>query len=89
MDIALVLDRLVPGADWQGSVTANTKEAFDAIRWNDDRRKPSWAEVLIAWRAIQREPKPASPMTPEQIVRALKARDSGDSTAWQQLISRV
>lgn len=89
MDIALVLDRLIPGGDWQGSVTANTQDAFDAIRWNDDRRKPSWAEVQIAWRAVQGEPKPEPPMTPEQIVRALKQRETGDSTEWNQLITRV
>lgn len=49
MDIALVLDRLVPGADYQGSVTANTEEAFNAMRWNDPRPKPTWTEMLIEW----------------------------------------
>lgn len=57
-DIAMALDRLVPGADWQGSVTAGTKAAYDAIRWNDDRPKPSWQAVKDASAAIAAEPPP-------------------------------
>jgi hypothetical protein len=45
VDIALALDVLVPGADWQGSAMAGTKAAFGRLRWHDARPKPSWAAV--------------------------------------------
>lgn len=44
-DVALALDVLVPGAAYGGSLTANTKAAYDSIRWEDDRPKPSWTDV--------------------------------------------
>lgn len=44
-DVALVLDRLCPGAAYEGSLTAGTREAFEAIRWSDQRPKPKWEEV--------------------------------------------
>ena len=71
MDIALCLDRLVPGVDWQGSVTANTLEAFDAIRWKDKTPKPSWSAVLAKWETIKDEPEP---MTLKEELDDLKAR---------------
>ena len=49
IDIALVLDDLVPEGNWQGSVTDNTKESFDNLRWNDNRPKPTWEEVEDRW----------------------------------------
>ncbi len=55
MDIAIVLDRLVPGGDWQGSVTENTKEVYNKIRWNDNRVKPTWAEIEAAWIIIKED----------------------------------
>lgn len=53
IDIALTLDKLVPGGNWQGSVTSNTKEDFDNVRWADDRPKPTWKEVQIKWAEIE------------------------------------
>lgn len=47
-DIAYALDLLVPNGDWQGSVTAGNEAAFNAIRWNDSRPKPTWAAVQAA-----------------------------------------
>lgn len=55
MDIALVLDKLVPDGDWQGSVTDNTKKAFDNIWWADDRSKPTWEEAQANWVRIENE----------------------------------
>lgn len=60
MDVAVALDRLVPGAAYGGSLTDNTREAFDALRWEDDRAKPSWSDVEAAWVEIQAEPEAAS-----------------------------
>ena len=53
MDIALTLDKLVPGGDWQGSVTGNTKKDFDNIRWVDTRIKPIWKETQTKWAEIE------------------------------------
>ena len=55
MDIALILDSLVPGGQWQGSVTANTEEAYNNIRWNDERDKPTWEEIQAEWVNLNEE----------------------------------
>ncbi len=61
-DIAAALDALVPGADWQGSVTANTEEAYAALRWSDARPKPSWLDVVAKATEIATAP-PPDPVT--------------------------
>lgn len=49
MDIALAVDAITPAAEYYGSVTANTKDAWDAVVWLDTRRaKPTWAELEAA-----------------------------------------
>jgi len=48
MDIAIALDLLIPAAEYSGSLTDNSQEAFDALVWTDIRAKPTWAEVLAA-----------------------------------------
>lgn len=53
MDIAITLDRLIPGAKYGGSVTANTQESYDEIRWEDERTKPTWVELEAAWIELQ------------------------------------
>lgn len=45
-DIAYALDQLVPGAEYRGSTTANTREAYNALVWLDGRAKPSWDDIL-------------------------------------------
>lgn len=55
MNIAFVLDKLVPGGDWQGSLTSNTRESYDSLRWSDDRKKPTWDEIIEAWPDIESE----------------------------------
>ena len=66
-DVATALETLVPAAKYGGSLTANTREAFDALRWEDDRPKPSWddveaamtpdpAEALAQWRETATAP---------------------------------
>ena len=55
IDIALTLDKLVPSGDWQGSVTNNTREDFESLRWADDRTKPTWAELETKWVEIENE----------------------------------
>lgn len=45
MDVSLALDALVPGAEYTGSLTDNTKAAYDALRWHDARKQPLWAKI--------------------------------------------
>ncbi len=45
MDISIAIELLVPNAEYFGSLTTNTKEAFDALTWNDTRDKPTWSQV--------------------------------------------
>jgi len=62
MDIALGIESLLPAAEYFGSTTANTKEAFDNLNWLDPRPKPTWADVQFAFNALPDElknpPKP-------------------------------
>lgn len=48
MDIALAIHLLVPSAQYGGSVTENTKEAFDVITWEDKRQQPTWEQIMAA-----------------------------------------
>lgn len=55
MDIALCLERLVPQAEYSGSVTDNTKETYDKLRWDDKRKKPSWGELVQMYPVVKKE----------------------------------
>lgn len=52
MDIAITIEKLVPTADYFGSVTSNDEAAYAAIQWNDERPKPTWEEILEAYSEI-------------------------------------
>ena len=45
MDVALAIEKLVPGANYGGSTTANTRSQYEALRWKDERKKPTWEEL--------------------------------------------
>ncbi len=47
MDIPLILDYLVPKAEYLG-VPAD-EASYNALRWNDSRSKPTWQEVQDCW----------------------------------------
>lgn len=66
MDIAFILDILVPGAEYFGSLTENTQEAFDAITWVDVRAKPAWQDIL----AQETVPGSTSPVKIYSLTRA-------------------
>jgi hypothetical protein len=51
MDVSLVIELLVPGAAYRGSLTANTAEAYDALAWLDERPQPMWEALEAAWTA--------------------------------------
>lgn len=53
MDIALAIENLLLAAKYGGSTTSNTKEQFDALRWEDERPKPTWSEVVASWEQIK------------------------------------
>ena len=55
MDVALGIEALVPAAQYFGSTTANTKEAFDNLDWQDERAKPTWEQIQDAYTALPEE----------------------------------
>jgi hypothetical protein len=55
MDVAIALEILVPAACRGGSLTDNTRAQYEALRWEDERPKPTWAELESAWAAQQPE----------------------------------
>lgn len=46
MSLAMALEALMPGALYQGSLTADTPEAYAAITWLDTRPKPAYDSLL-------------------------------------------
>jgi hypothetical protein len=54
-DVAYAIHTLVPGAVYFGSVSNNTEESYNAIRWEDEREKPTWAEIIAI-------PDPSTPL---------------------------
>lgn len=49
MDLAMAIDKIYPGVEYDGSATGNDEETWDAIDWTDPRPRPSWAELEQAW----------------------------------------
>jgi len=49
MDIALVIDRLVPNAEYAGSASEGTEQSYDSLLWLDSRPQPLWQEILDEW----------------------------------------
>ncbi len=54
MDIATALDALVPAAEYRGSLTANTRAAYNALVWTDVRAKPDWADIVSETGAVSK-----------------------------------
>lgn len=46
MDIRATLAALLPSPQFEGSLTANTQNAYERLRWLDARPKPSWKSVV-------------------------------------------
>jgi hypothetical protein len=61
IDVALGIEALLPAAEYFGSTTANTKECFDELNWQDKRTKPTWKEVQDAYAALPEEIKNPTP----------------------------
>jgi hypothetical protein len=69
-NVALALDRVLPAAQYGNSLTANTREAYDALRWQDERDKPEWEAIEAAGEALLVE---QSQPTPADIAANIKA----------------
>ena len=52
MDIALGIEALLPAAEYFGSTTANDKNCFDDLDWQDSRPKPTWKQVQDAYATV-------------------------------------
>jgi hypothetical protein len=48
MNVAIAIDRLLPGAKF-GGVAGKTLDEYEALRWEDARPKPTWAAIQAAW----------------------------------------
>ena len=52
MIIALCIDKLLPAAQY-GGVPGSTEEEYNALRWEDERTKPTWQAIQEAWVLVQ------------------------------------
>lgn len=52
IDVAYTLNKLLPAAKYGGSLTLNTKESYDSLRWEDLRTKPKWDEIQNTWNIL-------------------------------------
>jgi hypothetical protein len=69
MDIALCIDKLLPAAQY-GGVPGKTEEEYNALRWEDDRTKPTWQAIQDAWVLVQVD------IANEIVLRQLSATDT-------------
>ncbi len=54
MDTALVIEALVGfGVKYGGCTEFNTEKEFDALRWNDERPRPKWQDLVAKWEEIK------------------------------------
>ena len=53
IDIRMALEHIGTGWQFGGSVTAGTQESWDTVDWEDERPKPSWADVCAAHASAQ------------------------------------
>jgi len=74
MDTAIAIERLVGlGVKYGGATQFNTEEEFNNLRWNDQRPKPKWSDLVAKWDEIKDEP---LPKTIQEELDELKVRMS-------------
>jgi len=50
LDVALCLFLMVdPQYQYYGTVTDNLESSYNAIRWEDERQKPTWQQLNTWW----------------------------------------
>jgi len=52
MDVALCIDKLLPAAQY-GGVPGSTEEEYNSLRWEDERTKPTWSELVAVWPTVE------------------------------------
>jgi hypothetical protein len=56
VDIARGIEILVPDARYKKPIESETQEFYKNLIWLDDRAKPSWDQIFLAWsEAIESE----------------------------------
>lgn len=53
IDIALTLDYIYPKTKYGGCFQNNTEEEYNSIRWEDERKKPLWEEIINTWEILK------------------------------------
>ena len=76
MDIALSIEALVgEGVKYGGAFEFNTEEEFNKLRWNDERPKPKWVDLVAKWQEIKDIPEPKTELELLQDeINSLKSR---------------
>ena len=59
MKVVLCIEKLIPNAQYFGSMTDDTKEYYECLDWRDTREKPTWNELKNAWKDVEDEKKTA------------------------------
>ena len=49
MDVVWTLQYLLPAPQYGGAIEHHTEAEYNAIRWEDNREKPSWDAIVSAW----------------------------------------
>ena len=59
MDTALCIEKLAGlGVKYSGCTEFNTEEEFNKLRWNDERPRPKWSDLMVKWNEIKDIPEP-------------------------------
>lgn len=82
MDVALSIEHLLPAAEYGGVTQENTQEEYDALRWEDSRPKPTWAQIEAAWIVIEPSFRPAQR---ERNELSERADDPMHETIWRTI----
>jgi len=88
MDIALILDKEIPKAKYYGSVTENTKEAYDGLKWTDTREKPPWDTLEAAWTSYLTN-KQTTDLAEQNKITAKETAISDTLPTWAQVSTAV
>ncbi len=63
MDTVLAIESLVgEGVKYGGCTEFNTEEEFNKLRWNDERPKPKWVDLVAKWEEIKDIPESKTEM---------------------------
>jgi hypothetical protein len=49
MDIARGIQILVSNARYKQPILEETKEYYNSLEWLDERKKPTWDDIYLAW----------------------------------------